>query len=80
MCFSAEASFGLSGVLVPAGIYCCVRSVLRHNFLFLPLAVIPIVFGVQQCAEGLVWVGINRSDSDLVEASSLTFLFFAICF
>ncbi len=79
MCFSAEASFGLATVLVPAGIY-CVRTALRRNCSFLPLAVIPIIFGIQQAAEGFVWVGIHRSNHDLVVASSLTFLFFALCF
>jgi hypothetical protein len=76
MCFSAEASFGLSAMLLPAGIY-CVKSALAKNRAFLCLAVIPWIFGVQQFAEGVVWMGLRRHDAQLTRAASLVFLAFA---
>ena len=79
MCFSAAASFGVSAALVPAGIFCTQRSI-RHNRAYLPLAVLPLIFAVQQTSEGFVWYGIEQSDADLVRAASLVFLFFAIPF
>jgi hypothetical protein len=77
MCFSAEASFGLSLGLLPAGIY-CVKSAVAKNLLLVPVGAIPILFGVQQICEGLVWIGLARGDLELVKWASLLFLFFAI--
>lgn len=77
MCFSAEASFGLSAVLFPAGIY-CVQSSLRKVPLLLPLAIIPLLFGTQQVAEGLVWTGLHSGNVALVKLAALVFLFFAL--
>lgn len=77
MCFSAEASFSLAGLLLPAGGY-CLRSAFRHNISLWPLSVVPIIFGIQQVCEGFVWVGFARNDSQMVTVSSLLFLFFAL--
>jgi hypothetical protein len=41
---------------------------------------VPIVFGVQQFCEGLVWTGLGQDRSALVGAASLFFLFFALAF
>lgn len=79
MCFSAEASFGMSVVLAPAGIY-CVRTALVKNRAFLCLAVIPLVFSVQQFTEGLVWMGIEQKNDPLTRRASLIFLAFALAF
>lgn len=77
MCFSAEASFATSAVLMPAGIYCIRRAAaVRRDHL--PLAVIPVMFSVQQFCEGLVWVGLARGDPDLARVGSLAFLLFAL--
>jgi hypothetical protein len=79
MCFSAEASFAAGAALLPAGLY-CVRSALRKDRRFLALASIPILFGVQQSCEGLVWVGLERGDLPLTKGAALLFLFFALFF
>ena len=79
MCFSAEASFGLSAALLPAGVY-CVRCALVKNRDLLCLAVIPLIFGAQQFLEGLVWMGIGRADGQLTRAASLVYLAFALAF
>jgi hypothetical protein len=79
LCFSAEASFASAAVLVPAGIYCA-RSALVKDVRWLPLSMLPIMAGLQQGCEGLVWLGLGRSDPDAVQAAALLFLFFAVCF
>jgi uncharacterized protein DUF6629 len=79
MCFSAQASFGTSAVLLPAGIY-CLRSATVKNRDYLPLASIPVIFGIQQFCEGMVWVGLQRNDPDLARSAALCFLLFALVF
>ncbi len=79
MCFSAEASFGVAAVLAPAGAY-CIRGAFRKKLAYLPMAAIPVFFGLQQFAEGLVWVGLARQDRHFVHAASLFYLFFALPF
>jgi Family of unknown function (DUF6629) len=79
MCFSAEASFGMSAVLLPAGVY-CVMTAAGRNRAFLCLAIIPIIFGVQQFAEGVVWIGLGQDDGKVVRAASVVFLAFALAF
>jgi len=77
MCFSPEASFGLGALLLPAGVH-CVRTAAKRNRAWLPLAVTPLLFGVQQVCEGLVWVGLRTDNPGLVRPASLVFLFFAL--
>ena len=79
MCFSPEASFLSSAALLPAGIY-CVKSALVKNPPFLCLAVVPVIFGIQQFAEGLVWLGLQRDDLAFAQAAGLVFLAFALAF
>src|ERR1700687_4440539 len=79
MCFSAEASFTMGAALVPAGLY-CVQSAFRKNIALLPLALVPIAFGLQQLGEGFVWAGLGSEDAALVRKASVFFLFFAIPF
>lgn len=79
MCFSAEASFGLSAVLLPAGGY-CVWNAFHKNRRMLSLAVIPIAFGLQQFSEGWVWLGLHLNDMHLVRSASYFFLYFALSF
>jgi hypothetical protein len=79
MCFSAEASFGVGAVLFPAGGYCAACAVARAPRL-LPLALVPIAFGIQQCCEGMVWIGLQHGEPALVQKWSVLFLFFAVVF
>lgn len=79
MCVSAEASFGLSALLAPVGTY-CVRQAIQQDRALVPLATIPLLFGVQQAFEGLVWLGIDRNDAQLVRWAALAYLFFAFAF
>jgi hypothetical protein len=79
MCFSPEASFGLAGVLAVTGGY-CVRTALRTDRSLLPIAVIPVVFAVQQFCEGWVWIGITHGDPQLTRIAAIAYLFFALLF
>ena len=66
-------------MLVPVGVYCMKNAVQRDRST-LPVAAIPLVFGVQQACEGLVWVGIHRADAALMRLAATGFLFFALAF
>jgi hypothetical protein len=79
MCFSAEASFTVGGALLPAGGF-CIASALRKRPKYLPLAIVPFIFGLQQLSEGVVWIGIRRNNPELIRSASLVFLFFALAF
>lgn len=79
MCFSATASFAAGSVLIPAGA-CCVTAALKKRPSLLPLALVPIFFGMQQLSEGFVWHGLHEGDAGLVRSASLVFLFFALAF
>lgn len=52
MCYSATASFGLSGILIGVGAASITRNSSGPHRLF---AAIPFVFAAQQAAEGIVW-------------------------
>jgi uncharacterized protein DUF6629 len=79
LCFSAEASFGMGAGLVITGAV-CVRTAWKRTPAHLPLAATPLLFGVQQLLEGVVWVGLGRDDASLVRSASVAYLFFALAF
>jgi hypothetical protein len=43
----------------------------------IPVAGIPLLFGIQQFCEGMVWVGLGRVDADLTRNAAIVYLFFA---
>jgi hypothetical protein len=57
-----------------------VQAAVRKDVKYLPLALVPVAFGLQQFSEGAVWIGLHRDDLALVRPASLVFLFFAIGF
>src|SRR4051794_12210618 len=79
MCFSAVASFAAGTVLVPAGVYCMTRAWRKARHL-LPLAAVPLCFGLQQFSEGILWHGLEHSHQELVQPAAFAFLFFALAF
>jgi hypothetical protein len=79
LCVSTEASFGLAGVLVPAGGY-CLKTAWQRDRSALPLAAVPLFFGIQQCSEGLVWVAIGHENSEWLKPAALFYLFCALVF
>lgn len=75
MCFSAQASFIAGAGLSIAGI---AKLKNNNNKLMQKFAAIPLIFGIQQLCEGIVWI--TQADSSLViynEYARYAFLFFA---
>jgi Family of unknown function (DUF6629) len=79
MCFSAAASFASGAVLIPAGAY-CISAALRKRPADLTIAIVPMMFGIQQVSEGFVWHGLEHNEPAVVRQASLVFLFFALAF
>ena len=76
MCFSAEVSFMAAAALLPAG-GLALRRALRTRRSYAPLAALPLLFGLQQLAEGLVWVSGESDDRRWVEIFSIGYMFFS---
>lgn len=57
MCFSAQASFVAAGSLTAIGI----ASLHKANRSTILLACIPLIFAIQQLAEGVIWLGPDAS-------------------
>lgn len=79
MCFSVEASVAVGVALLPAGAY-AVATALKKNRAYLPFAIMPLLFGVQQLCEAGVWFGLEQDSPALVKPASLAYLFFAVAF
>ena len=76
MCFSAQVSFMAAAALLPSGVLALNKAV-RTRPSFAPLAALPILFGLQQLAEGLVWVSGESDDRRWVEIFSIGYMFFS---
>jgi len=75
MCFSASASFVASGILTIVGVSTIKLSKEKRQY---PFAAIPLIFGVQQFCEGLLWLSLTRTEFDFLHTySATTFLIFA---
>ena len=57
MCFSATASFTAGAALVATGGLTLRKSQGRTE---LPLAIVPLLFGLQQITEGILWLSLRR--------------------
>lgn len=79
MCFSATASFGSAALLLVGGALCITHAI-KNDKTYLLLAITPILFAIQQAAEGAVWIGHNEQLISLTTFSSILFLFFAFFF
>jgi len=76
MCFSATASLSLGLVLVPVGIYSIKRAASLPGG-FRLLALIPLLFGIQQILEGFVWLSLASGDTFATRSAALGFNFFS---
>ena len=75
MCFSPEASFTASGVLLIAGIIAVKESKFTVK---LPFAVIPLLFAVQQFSEGVLWLALQHTQyENWQRPATIFFLIFA---
>jgi hypothetical protein len=76
MCFSAEVSYSASAILLPmSGL--AIRRAYRTDRKYLPIAALPLLFGLQQFSEGLVWTSGQTTDRSWVPTFSLTYMFFS---
>lgn len=87
MCFSANASFLASALLLPTGLVTLSFARAKGEQQKLPLATAPLLFGFQQICEGILWLGLQdptplltttRAAAPVVAA--LVYLFFAYVF
>jgi len=75
MCFSPSVSFGASAVLAATGIAAIYRSATLPQKI---LATVPLLFALQQCSEGLVWLSLlHEKWGHWRLPASYIFLFFA---
>jgi hypothetical protein len=85
MCFSATASFLASGVLIAVGTATLAIPQGEADRQRLPRALVPLLFGVQQGVEGVVWLGIEGQPeasgaNTTTVVATLAYLFFAYAF
>ena len=77
MCFSAQASFGASAVLGIMGIYALRKAKQKELF----LALIPVLFAIQQAFEGIIWITYANPAYHLITTiATYCFCFFAFFF
>ncbi len=74
MCFSAEVSFIAAAVLLPSGI-AAVKRASKTDRRYVPIAALPLLFGLQQAFEGAVWM--SNGNAGLVEQFSRAYMFFS---
>jgi hypothetical protein len=78
MCFSASASFGAGCILTVIGVVSVKKTNHPSQVLF---ASIPFIFGVQQLAEGILWLALPNADYvNTQKIFTGIFLFFAQIF
>lgn len=76
MCFSATASFTLSGILIGVGAASVARGSSPSHRL---LAAAPLLFGAQQAAEGIVWLTVGKPSHATLEHLAIdVFIAFAL--
>jgi hypothetical protein len=71
MCFSATGSFAIAGVLTAVGAASVARNSSKPHRLF---AAIPLIFAVQQAAEGTVWLTMSDGETMLHRLAVGSFL------
>lgn len=75
MCFSAEASFVGAAALTAASVLTLKKVTKPSLILF---ASIPLLFGLQQCTEGIVWITLREPGYHAVsQVATMVFLIFA---
>ena len=66
---------------MPLGLYSTHLARTNHQPNYVPLALVPFFFGVQQLVEGLEWTAIDQGRIEpLTTLGAMGFLFFAYCF
>ncbi len=76
MCYSTTVSFAAAAVLTGGGI-ACLKKAEGFNRLTGVFPALPLLFGVQQAIEGVVWWSLGTNDPELVRSSAMGFLLFS---
>lgn len=76
MCFSPEASFAASAILIPAGVLAATHAA-RVDRRYIAISILPALLGAQQLSEGFVWLAGNSGDQASVDVFSLVYMFFS---
>jgi hypothetical protein len=76
VCFSATGSFTVAAALVPVAAL-TLRAVPRAARSWLPFALYPAAFALQQAIEGVVWLGIGSGDQSVIAIASRGFVLFS---
>lgn len=79
MCFAASVSFSVGSALVVIGL-ASVAIAFNRNNKWMAMAIMPLVFALQQYIEGLVWLQLNADNPDSAHFYSYFYLFFAYTF
>jgi len=74
MCFSATASFIVGGSLTALGAVIVKRAMCRNE---LPFAVMPLLFGIQQIIEGVLWLSFHYDAAQLRMVMTYMFTMFS---
>jgi hypothetical protein len=76
MCFSATASFAGGAVITVIGVAALTKIKKREQ---IPFGIIPLLFGLQQCAEGVLWITLKSGNHGaLQDAGTYIFLIAAL--
>lgn len=70
MCFSATASFSAGAVLTGLGAVSLSKASSPREY---PFAAIPLLFGIQQIAEGFLWLSLTHPDYAHLQTGSMWF-------
>lgn len=76
MCMSEPVSFVAGGMLLAGGAYAAWKAY-KINMRYFPVALMPVLAGIQQMMEGHVWMGLNDSDPNMVWWGAMGFIFFS---
>jgi hypothetical protein len=74
MCFSATASFSASAALLVIGSVTCRSARTPSEY---PFAAVPLLFGIQQSIEGVLWLSFSNEQAGLNAAMTYAFVLFS---
>tara|TARA_B100000508_G_C11433468_1_gene264668 strand:+ start:115 stop:795 length:681 start_codon:yes stop_codon:yes gene_type:complete len=73
---SESVSFVAGGMLLAGGAYAAWKAY-KINIRYFPVALMPVLAGIQQMMEGHVWMGLNDGDPNMVWWGAMGFIFFS---
>ena len=79
MCFSSGASLAVGGLLIACSAI-TIPLAWRNNIKLVPFAAYPLFFGIQQIAEGCLWLDLEGYEYSNGLQAAMVFLFFAYWF